>query len=48
MHLLEDGLLDLLFLLVLEEAEELGEDELDGVLLADDGAEVEDGVGEGI
>jgi hypothetical protein len=44
-HLLEDGLLYLLLLLVLEEAQELRQDELDCILLADDWAEVEYGVG---
>jgi hypothetical protein len=47
-HLLEDGLLHLLFLFVLEEPQELRQYELDGILLAYDWAEMEYGVGKGI
>lgn len=46
MHFLEDGLLDLLFLLILEEPQELRQYEFDGIFLADDWAKVKDGVGE--
>jgi|GWRWMinimDraft_12_1066020.scaffolds.fasta_scaffold387379_1 hypothetical protein len=46
MHLFKDGLLDLLLLLILEETQELGQNELNGILLADDWAKVEYGIGQ--